>query len=81
MREYIFTDRERELLLRWLRYGEETGYLRRLFYRMRRSIGRLTSDLRLYLLVCKRLRALGRWAGRPSKGELERLLMEVMGDE
>lgn len=81
MREYIFTDRERELLLRWLRDGEETGYLRQLFYRMRRSIGRLTSDLRLYLLICKRLRASGRWAGRPSKGELERLLMEVMGDE
>jgi len=81
MRGYIFTDRERELLEGWLESGVETPTLRVLFHQMRRSTRRLISDLRLFVRVARRLRALGRWAGRPSRVELERLLMEVMRDE
>ena len=81
MRGYIFTDRERELLEEWLESGVETPTLRVLFHQMRRSTRRLISDLRLFVRVARRLRALGRWAGRPSRVELERLLREVMGDE
>lgn len=74
MRSYIFTDGERERLLKWLRTGEEDDGTRMLFSRIRKNWPTLSDDIQLFLLAVKKLRALGRGDRRPR-------LKEILGSE
>ena len=64
----IFTDRDRRLLERWLEDGEETGEIRKLFTRIRRSTPQLLRDLRLMSRVITELKRRRRWRGRIAGG-------------
>ena len=61
LRKYIFTDRDRERLRRWLETGEEDDSTRNLFVNIRRELPRLNSDLDLLLRTAKKLRLKGRF--------------------
>jgi hypothetical protein len=74
MRSYIFTKREIERLLAWLRTGEEDDGTRMLLSRIRRNWPTLRDDIQLFLLAVKKMRALGRGDRRPR-------LKEVLGSE
>ena len=56
LRKYIFTDRDRERLRRWLETGEEDDSTRNLFVLVRRGLPRLSSDLDLLVRASKKLR-------------------------
>ena len=70
MRSYLFTELEVERLLAWLETDEEDEALRMLFSRIRKSYPELAVQLRLFLLVIRKLIALGRWEPRPRMEEL-----------
>ena len=64
VRSFIFTDRERRLLERWLEKGEEDVDAPRVFHWIRRNTLPLARDMELMLRVVERLRLEGRWSGR-----------------
>lgn len=64
MRGYVFTVRERGLLLRWLESGVEGAEARKLFVLVRANLGRLTGDLELLGRVARELSRRDRLAGR-----------------
>lgn len=70
MRSYIFTKREIERLLAWLRTGEEDDGTRMLLSRIRRNWPTLRDDIQLFLLTIKKMRALGRGDRRPRLKEV-----------
>ena len=76
MREYIFTDHERELLKKWLQTGKETKPTQKLFTRMRRINQHLVDDLKLFLRIRKELNAQQRWRLHVSKDSLKQHLEE-----
>lgn len=51
MRSYIFTEKERRALLRWLEMDEDSSLLRVTLHRLRLSIGSLRRDLELLRLL------------------------------
>jgi len=63
MRSYIFTEKERRALLRWLELEEDSSLLRVTLHRLRLSIGSLRRDLELLRLVLKKMRIEGRALG------------------
>ena len=64
MRAFIFTERERELLVRWVETGEEGQSTRDLFSKVRRNIWSLGADMRLMTRVIRRLQKERRWHAR-----------------
>jgi hypothetical protein len=64
MRGYIFTDREVEGLLAWLKTGEEDDALRMTFVGIRRDFRMLIRQMELMVLVEKELRRQGRFGRR-----------------
>lgn len=76
MREYIFTDHERELLNKWLKTGKEDNQTQKLFTRMRRINQRLVNDLKLFLAVRKKLNEQQRWRLNVSKDYVRPYLEE-----
>ena len=64
MRAFIFTERDRRLLRRWLESGEEDGETRKLFTGIRQNISQLAEDVDLMLRVIRELRRRHRWWGR-----------------
>ena len=64
MRAFIFTERDRRLLRRWLESGEEDGEARKLFTGIRQSVPQLAEDVDLMLRVIRELRRMRRWRGR-----------------
>ena len=64
MRTFIFTERDRRLLRRWLESGEEDGETRKLFTGIRQSTPQLAEDIDLMLRVIRELRRRRRWWGR-----------------
>ena len=65
MRRYILTERERQRLTDWILSDEEDDGTRKLFHIWRYSYPRLRDDIRLLILVTKKLSARGRWETRP----------------
>jgi len=65
MRRYILTERERQRLTDWILHDEEDDGTRKLFHIWRYSYPRLRDDIRLLILVTKKLSARGRWETRP----------------
>ncbi len=66
MRKFIFTERERRLLERWLEEGEETGETLKVFTWIRANTSPVREDVELMLRVIRELRRRRRWRGRPS---------------
>lgn len=66
MRSHIFTERDREKLLSWLRDGKEDVATRMLFVNVRRNYLRIASDVELLVLISRKLRRDGRFHGRAS---------------
>lgn len=64
MRAFIFTERYRRLLRRWLEIGEGDGEIRKLFTGIRQSVPQLAEDVDLMLRVIRELRRRRRWRGR-----------------
>lgn len=64
MRGYVFTERERGLLLRWLESGVEGAEARKLFVLVRRNLNPLRRDLELLGRVARELSRRDRLAGR-----------------
>ena len=64
MRQYILTDNDRRRLLEWLESGKEDQVTYNLFTQIRKSFPRLVKDIRLLLIVRRRLNSQGRWKGR-----------------
>ena len=64
MRGFIFTERERRLLERWLEEGEETGETLKVFHWIRRNLSPLREDVELMLRVIRELKRRRRWRGR-----------------
>jgi hypothetical protein len=54
MRSYIFTEREREKLERWMETGEADRHTMNLFKKMRENTPPLREDLELMVLVLKK---------------------------
>ena len=65
LRRYIFTEREVERLLAWLKTGEEDNSTRMLLSSIRKNWPTLRDDIELFILAMKKLRALGRGDPRP----------------
>lgn len=65
MRGDLFTELEVERLLAWLENDEEDEALSMLFSRIRQNYLEFAVQLRLFLLVIRKLIALGRWEPRP----------------
>jgi hypothetical protein len=65
LRRYIFTEREVERLLAWLKTGEEDNSTRMLLSRIRKNWPTLRDDIELFILAMKKMRALGRGDPRP----------------
>jgi len=68
MRSYIFTERERRLLRRWLEEDVETHETVKVFMKIRAYTSSLRGDLELMLEVAKELRKRRRWSGYVTKG-------------
>jgi hypothetical protein len=64
MRSYVFTELERRRLREWLETGEEDQGTRELFMLMRRNAPQLIKDMKLLILMSKKLRGLNRWESR-----------------
>jgi len=64
MRTFIFTERDRRLLRRWLESGEEDGETQKLFTGIRQNVSQLAEDVDLMLRVIRELRRRHRWWGR-----------------
>ena len=64
MRKFIFTDRERRLLERWLEEGEETGETLKVFTWIRANTSPVREDVELMLRVIRELKKRRRWRGR-----------------
>ena len=67
MRAFIFTERERRLLRKWLEEGEETGETLKVFTWIRQSVPQLVEDMDLMLGVIRELRRQRRWRGRATE--------------
>jgi len=78
MRRYILTERERQRLTDWILHDEEDDGTRKLFHIWRYSYPRLRDDIRLLILVTKKLSARGRWETRPRMRPGERHLPRWM---
>jgi hypothetical protein len=63
MRTFIFTDRERRLLERWLATGEEADDMPWIFTWIRQNMPRLVADMDLVLVVIRELQRRHRWRG------------------
>ena len=74
MRRYILTERERQRLTDWILRDAEDDGTRKLFHIWRGSYPRLRDDIRLLILVTKKLSARGRWDTRPRLRPGERYL-------
>ncbi len=61
MREYIFTEREKEMLRKWMKDGKETKTIQNLFSRMRRIKPRLLEDMEFFFEMRRRLVEQHRW--------------------
>ena len=61
MRKYIFTQKERQMLRKWIKDGDETKTLHNLFSRIRRIKPRLIDDIQLFLETRRHLAAQHRW--------------------
>jgi len=64
MRRFILTPDDRNRLLTWLKTGEENQVTKNLFTAIRMSFPQLISDMKLLILVRKKLSSEGRWRGR-----------------
>ena len=64
MRSFIFTERERRLLERWLEEGEENVETVKVFHWIRRNLTPVREDVELMLRVIRELRRQRRWRGR-----------------
>lgn len=65
MRRYILTDRDRERLTDWILHDVEDDMTRKIFTMWRGSYPRLRDDMRLLIMVTKKLNSRGRWGTRP----------------
>ena len=74
MRRYILTDRDRERLTDWILHDVEDDMTRKIFTVWRYSYPRLRDDMRLLIMVTKKLSARGRWVIRPRHEPGERHL-------
>jgi hypothetical protein len=63
-RRFIFTERERRLLERWLEEGEEDVDVPRIFTWIRSNLTTIREDVELMLRVIRELRRRRRWRGR-----------------
>jgi hypothetical protein len=63
MRSYFFTEKEREMLVRWLETGETDQQLMNLFTSIRKNTPVLRADLRLLLVVLRKKSAEKRGKG------------------
>ncbi len=63
MRTFIFTDRERRLLERWLETGEEADDVPRIFTWIRQNMPGLVEDMDLVRVVIRELQRRHRWRG------------------
>jgi len=68
LRSFIFTDRERRILERWLTDGEEDLDAPRIFHWIRRNTLTLARDMELMIKVVEKLRREKRWRGRWTRG-------------
>ena len=64
VRGFIFTERERRLLERWLEEDEETGETLKVFHWIRLNLTQVREDVDLMLRVIRELRLRRRWRGR-----------------
>jgi hypothetical protein len=78
MRRYILTDRDRKRLTDWVLHDVEDDMTRNIFTIWRYSYPRLRNDMRLLIMVTKKLRARGRWDTRPRLESGERHLPRWM---
>lgn len=78
MRRYILTERDRERLTDWVLHDLEDDVTRNIFTVWRYSYPRLRDDIRLLIMVTKKLRARGRWDTRPRLKPGERHLPRWM---
>jgi len=67
VRSFIFTERERRLLERWLEEGEEDVDAPRVFHWIRRNLTPVREDVELMLRVIRELRRQRRWRGRAAR--------------
>ena len=67
IRSYIFTENERRLLARWLKYGEETHSHRALFSKIKANTTPLREDLEQFTRVARMMQKEHRWHGRISR--------------
>jgi hypothetical protein len=74
MRRYILTDRDRERLTDWILHDVEDDVTRKIFTVWRYSYPRLRDDMRLLIMVTKKLSSRGRWGTRPRLEPGERRL-------
>ncbi len=68
MRRFIFTERERELLKKWLVTGEESNETRKLLTRIRKGFPDLAEDMEIMFAVIRELMRRRRWRGRVTGG-------------
>ena len=74
MRRYILTDRDRKRLTDWILHDVEDDMTRKIFTVWRYSYPRLRDDMRLLIMVTKKLSSRGRWDIRPRHKPGERYL-------
>jgi len=78
MRRYILTNRDREILLKWLDTDEEDQQTRNLLSQIRKNILRISDDINLILKTIRKMQRMHRWSGRASpKDELGRALLRA----
>jgi len=76
MRRYILTDKDREILLKWLDTDEEDQPTRNLLSQIRKNILRISDDIGLILKAIRKMQRMHRWSGRAShKDELGRAIL------
>jgi hypothetical protein len=64
VRRFILTADDRRRLVLWIRSGEEDQVTRNLFSVIREGFPQLVRDMKLLILVRRRLSSQGRWRGR-----------------
>jgi hypothetical protein len=78
MRRYILTDKDREILLKWLDTDEEDQRTRNLLSKIRKNILRISDDISLILKAIRKMQRMHRWRERVSpKDELGRAILRA----
>ena len=68
LRSYLFTERERALLVGWVERGEEGQATRDLFSKIRRNMWPLSADYQLMMRVIRLLQKEHRFHARMTRG-------------